>query len=64
MDAHPSSPSHLKSATTVMRDYLLLYVNSTRYEIRGARAYQSLTDLLRYDLALTGTKVVCAEGDC
>lgn len=50
--------------TTVMRDYLLLYVNSTRYEIRGARVYQSLTDLLRYDLALTGTKVVCAEGDC
>jgi len=64
MDAHPSSRSFLKSATTVMRDYLLFYVNRTRHEIRGERAYQSLTDLLRYDLDLPGTKVVCAEGDC
>src|SRR5581483_5033152 len=30
----------------------------------GERAFQSLSDFLRYDLGLTGTKVVCAEGDC
>jgi xanthine dehydrogenase small subunit len=47
-----------------MRDFLLIYVNGTRREIRGPRAFQSLSDFLRYDLRLTGTKVVCAEGDC
>jgi xanthine dehydrogenase small subunit len=46
------------------RDYILLYVNGQRHEIRGPRAFQSLSDFLRYDLVLTGTKVVCAEGDC
>jgi xanthine dehydrogenase small subunit len=47
-----------------MRDYLLLYVNDKRYEIRGERVFFSLTDFLRDELRLTGTKVVCAEGDC
>ena len=47
-----------------MRDFLLIYVNGARHEIRGPRAFQSLSDFLRYDLRLTGTKVVCAEGDC
>ncbi|HEV7300992.1 MAG TPA: FAD binding domain-containing protein [Tepidisphaeraceae bacterium] len=47
-----------------MRDYLLLYVNGVRREIRGARAFRSLSDYLRYELRHTGTKVVCAEGDC
>src|SRR4029077_8158437 len=39
-------------------------VNGNRHEIRGGRAFQTLSNFLRYDLALTGTKVVCAEGDC
>jgi xanthine dehydrogenase small subunit len=47
-----------------MRDFLLIYVNGTRHEVRGPRAFQSLSDFLRYDLRLTGTKVVCSEGDC
>ncbi len=47
-----------------MRDFLLIYVNGQRYELRGARVFQSLSDFLRYDLRVTGTKVVCAEGDC
>jgi xanthine dehydrogenase small subunit len=47
-----------------MRDYLLLYVNGQRHEIRGETAFSSLTDFLRNDLRLPGTKVVCAEGDC
>ena len=47
-----------------MRDHLLIYVNGRRHEVRGNRAFQSLSDFLRYDLRLTGTKVVCAEGDC
>lgn len=47
-----------------MRDFLLLYVNGVRHEIRGDRAFGSLSDFLRNDLRLTGTKIVCAEGDC
>ena len=47
-----------------MRDHLLLYVNGQRLEIRGDDAFASLTDFLRGPRQLTGTKVVCAEGDC
>jgi len=47
-----------------MRDYLLIYVNGRRYKISGKRGFQSLSDFLRYDLDMVGTKVVCAEGDC
>jgi xanthine dehydrogenase small subunit len=47
-----------------MRDYVVFYVNGRRFEIRGDAAFHSLTDFLRGDLELTGTKVVCAEGDC
>jgi len=47
-----------------MRDYVLLHVNGRRYEIRREMAFLSLTDFLRQELRQTGTKVVCAEGDC
>jgi xanthine dehydrogenase small subunit len=47
-----------------MRDHVLLYVNGTRHEVAGDAVFRSLSDFLRYDLGLTGTKVVCAEGDC
>jgi xanthine dehydrogenase small subunit len=47
-----------------MRDYILLYVNGKRHEIRGETTFASLTDFLRRDLGLCGTKVVCSEGDC
>lgn len=48
----------------MMRDYILVYINGKRYEIRGEQAFMSLSDYLRYERSLTGTKVVCAEGDC
>jgi xanthine dehydrogenase small subunit len=47
-----------------MRDYLLVYVNGRRHEVRGEWAFSSLSDFLRQNLQWTGTKVVCAEGDC
>jgi xanthine dehydrogenase small subunit len=47
-----------------MRHSLLIYVNGKRHEVAGAAAFGSLSDFLRYELGLTGTKVVCAEGDC
>jgi xanthine dehydrogenase small subunit len=47
-----------------MRDFLLLYVNGERHQIRGEAAFSSLADFLRCELGLVGTKVICAEGDC
>lgn len=47
-----------------MRDTIIFYINGTRYEINHKDAFKSLSDYLRYDLGKTGTKVVCAEGDC
>ncbi|MCX7718764.1 MAG: FAD binding domain-containing protein [Candidatus Sumerlaeaceae bacterium] len=47
-----------------MRDHLLLYVNGQRHEVRGADAFLTLADFVRERLRLTGTKIVCAEGDC
>jgi len=47
-----------------LRDHLTIFVNGQRHTIRGGDAFTPLTDWLRYDLHLTGTKVVCAEGDC
>jgi xanthine dehydrogenase small subunit len=47
-----------------MRNYLLLSINGKRFEIHGERAFWPLSDFLRNALHLTGTKVVCAEGDC
>lgn len=50
--------------TAGSRDFVLLYVNGTRYEVRGERVFQSLSDFLRREVGLVGTKIVCAEGDC
>ena len=47
-----------------MRNYLLFYVNGIRHQISGERGFQALSEFLRLDLGLVGTKVVCAEGDC
>lgn len=47
-----------------MRDTILLHLNGQRHELKGAEAFMTLSDFLRYQRGLTGTKVVCAEGDC
>jgi xanthine dehydrogenase small subunit len=47
-----------------MRDYVLFYVNGRRCQVRGETVFSSLSEFLRSDLYLPGTKVVCAEGDC
>lgn len=46
------------------RDYIRLTVNGQSHQIRGPQAFLPLSSLLRYELGLTGTKIVCAEGDC
>ncbi len=47
-----------------MRDYILLYINGREHKVSGDMAFVPVTDYLRYELGLCGTKVVCAEGDC
>jgi xanthine dehydrogenase small subunit len=47
-----------------MRDHVLLFVNGRPVRISGDDVFLSLSDFLRRRLGLTGTKVVCAEGDC
>ncbi len=47
-----------------MRDSISFYLNGFKKEVRGAEAFLTLSSFLRYNCGLTGTKVVCAEGDC
>jgi len=47
-----------------MRDYILLYINGREHRVSGEKVFAPVTDYLRYELGLCGTKVVCAEGDC
>jgi carbon-monoxide dehydrogenase small subunit len=42
---------------------IVLNVNGIRYEVR-ARATATLADVLREELGLTGTKIMCNEGEC
>ena len=46
------------------RDRIVFYLNQTRHEVTGRDVLMNLSDYLRYEQGLTGTKVVCAEGDC
>lgn len=47
-----------------MRDFISLFINGKPVDVRGEDALLTLSDYLRKRQHLTGTKVVCAEGDC
>lgn len=47
-----------------MRNKIIFYLNGKRKEEGPDKASMMLADYLRYDQSLTGTKIVCAEGDC
>ena len=47
-----------------MRNKIIFYLNGKRKEEGADKASMMLADYLRYDQSLTGTKIVCAEGDC
>jgi len=47
-----------------MRKTITFYLNGQRCDVEAADASMMLADYLRYQKSLTGTKVVCAEGDC
>jgi xanthine dehydrogenase small subunit len=46
------------------RDYILVFINGKKYCVRNKNAFIALSDFLRYNNSLCGTKIVCAEGDC
>jgi xanthine dehydrogenase small subunit len=47
-----------------MRNKIVFYLNGKRHEVGADHAGMMLADYLRYEKNLTGTKIVCAEGDC
>ncbi len=47
-----------------MRDHLLLYLNGKPLRVGGDEAFLTAAEFVRRRLRLTGTKIVCAEGDC
>ncbi|HUB27176.1 MAG TPA: FAD binding domain-containing protein [Tepidisphaeraceae bacterium] len=47
-----------------MRDHLMIFVNGNPLRVAGDECFMTLSDFLRRQRGLTGTKVVCAEGDC
>lgn len=46
------------------RQTIITTINDKRIEIDGDKAFVPLANFLRQDESLTGTKIVCAEGDC
>jgi xanthine dehydrogenase small subunit len=48
----------------IMRDHLLIHINGSALRVSGEDAFITLAEFLRRRRQLTGTKVVCAEGDC
>jgi xanthine dehydrogenase small subunit len=47
-----------------MRDHILININGTTHRIEGDASFRTLANYLRQDVAATGTKIVCEEGDC
>lgn len=47
-----------------MRNSVSFFLNGVRKVVSGKAAFLPLSSFLRYECGLTGTKVVCAEGDC
>ncbi|MBT4791199.1 MAG: hypothetical protein HON90_06480, partial [Halobacteriovoraceae bacterium] len=47
-----------------MRNSIILYINNELHEIDAKNSMLSVANYLRYKVNLTGTKIVCSEGDC
>jgi xanthine dehydrogenase small subunit len=47
-----------------MRNEIVFFLNGERVSLSGEVTTLMLSDWLRYERGLPGTKVVCAEGDC
>lgn len=47
-----------------VRNSVSFYLNGVKKTVSGEQVFLPLSSYLRYELQQTGTKVVCAEGDC
>ena len=47
-----------------MRNSIICYINGEKHQLSDDKCALMLSEYLRYEACLTGTKVVCAEGDC
>ena len=47
-----------------MNNFIMLYINGQKHQVRDHEAFMPLANYLRYSRQKTGTKIVCAEGDC
>jgi xanthine dehydrogenase small subunit len=47
-----------------MRDTVLVHVNGVAHRLGGDLAFETVARFLRERLGVTGTKIVCEEGDC
>jgi xanthine dehydrogenase small subunit len=60
----PFAASSWQGGRCGMRDHLQFHLNGEHVTVSGDDAFLTLSDFLRQRRRLTGTKVVCAEGDC
>lgn len=49
---------------STMRNQACFYINGQKVHANADECQMMLADFLRYKKSLTGTKIVCAEGDC
>jgi xanthine dehydrogenase small subunit len=47
-----------------MKNQITLFINGIEHHVHGEDVFMTLADYLRYRRSKTGTKIVCAEGDC
>jgi xanthine dehydrogenase small subunit len=47
-----------------IRNQIEFYLNGIKQTVDHSHSTLTLSDYLRYEKCLTGTKIVCAEGDC
>ena len=47
-----------------MRNYIYCYINGVAHKLSPEQSFMTVGEYLRYIKGLTGTKIVCSEGDC
>ena len=53
-----------RTILSMVREHIHLRINGQPHRVTGDDAFLSLSDFLRLRLGMTGTKIVCSEGDC
>lgn len=64
MEAHRARLRSIERGCRMDRDFVFFYLNGKPITVRAEKTRMMLADFLRYECRWTGTKIVCAEGDC